>query len=297
MEFHGKIWLNTVMKANFTSNVVDDVKLLDKHQFHDRLHILNMLKSCCKERNMLKVKLIHGVLVKEDLITKDVYIATTLITTYAKCGALDKAQEVFEQLPVRNVVAWSALITGYAQLGEAHVVLELYRGMKSEGITPDSITFIVLLTACSHTGMVEEGEKLFDEMHAVYRITPTLEHYTCMIDLFGRAGNFKKTGNLLEKVSSHQLSLFLAILGSCHKWADVNLGKWAFEQSVMLDEKCAIAYVCMGNIYAAAKMYKEAMGIEAQRLEKEAYHNSRHHESDICTHMYLFTGAKLSKEM
>ena len=130
----------------------------------------------------------------------------------------------------------------------------MVRKMRTEGILPDLVTFLVLLVACNHSGFLAEGEILFDEMWVVYCLPPTLEHYACMIDLFGRAGNFKKTGNLLEKVSSHQLSLFLVILGSCHKWADVNLGKWAFEQSIQLDEKCTPAYICMQNIYAASGM-------------------------------------------
>ena len=205
------------------------------------------------------------------LLQNNVVLGGALVDMHAKCGALEKAQEVFEQIPVRNVVAWSALITGYAQLGEAHVVLELYRGMKLEGITPDSVTFIVLLTACSHTGMVVEGEKLFDEMHAMYHITPTLEHYTCMIDLFGRAGHFEKAVSVINEMpSSKHIAVWSALLGACQKWDNLELGIWAFENAIQIDKNQPSIYVCMSNIYAAAGRNEEAHKIEALRAHSEA---------------------------
>ena len=231
----------------FTSKMVEE---LPKVLFKDRSSLLNLIKTCGEEKNIVKVRKIHSDLLDRALISRDVYLTTALIRTYAKCGAMREAREVFEQLEVRDVLAWNTLLAGYAQLGQTKVIVNMVRQMRTEGILPDLVTFLVLLVACSHSGFLAEGEILFDEMWVVYCLPPTLEHYACMIDLFGRAGNFKKTGNLLEKVSSHQLSLFLAILGSCHKWADVNLGKWAFEQSIQLDEKCSAAYVCMENIYA-----------------------------------------------
>jgi pentatricopeptide repeat protein len=131
--------------------------------------------------------------------------------------------------------------------------------MGEEHIAPDEVTFLVLLTACSHAGLVKEGEKLFDAMRVFHRLDPTLKHYTCMIDLFGRAGHFDKAKAVLEKVP--HAALFLSMLNACRKWRNVNLGRWAFEQLVRLDRDCATAYVCMGNVYAAAGMQTEAIRI------------------------------------
>ena len=150
--------------------------------------------------------------------------------------------------------------------------------MKKQGIAPNLVSFLVLLSACSHAGLLEEGEMLFNDMCDIYSLTPMLEHYACMIDLFGRAGRFEKAEALLDKVApSGRLPLFLAILGACLKWVNVKLGRWAFEQSLELDETCSAIYVCMGNIYAAAGMHKEADEIEACRVsisgKKEKYHS------------------------
>jgi pentatricopeptide repeat protein len=118
---------------------------------------------------------------------------------------------------------------------------------------------------------VKEGERLFDEMSGPC-LTPNLEHYTCMIDLFGRAGYFDKVKALLDKVShAAHLPIYLNVLGSCGKWRDVKLGRWAFDQSIRLDEKCGAAYVCMQNIYAAVGMQIEAYRIELLRARNKAW--------------------------
>jgi pentatricopeptide repeat protein len=192
---------------------------------------------------------------EQDLVDNNPVLGTALVDMYSKCGSLKKAREAFEQLPLQDLVSWNCLITGYAQVGQADAVFELYNRMKAKGLVPNSVTFIVLLNACSHAGLAKEGESLFDEMRVAYCLAPTVEHYTCLIDLFGRAGHFAKVGVLLDEVShSGHLSIFRSILGSCGKWGSAKLGRWAFEQSIMLDENCAGLYICMGNISAADRM-------------------------------------------
>ena len=205
---------------------------------------------------------------RQGLLEKDVVLGTALVDMYSKCGDLEKAREVFECLPIRNVVSWSALIAGHAQSGQANAVLFLYKRMKAEGVIPNSVTFVVLLTACTHAGLVKEGEKLFHEMWATNHLHPMLEHYTCMIDLFCRAARMDKVNALLEKVShSCHLPLFLTILGACIEWKNVKLGRWAFEQSIALDKNCASAYVFMQNLYAAVDVQMEVDEIEAPRVK------------------------------
>ena len=198
-------------------------------------------------------------------------IGNILVSMYVKSGYLAIAQEMFQKLAIKDVVSWTALMAGYAQLGKANVVLDLFTKMKKQGIAPNLISFLILLSACSHAGLLEEGEMLFNDMCDIYSLTPMLEHYACMIDLFGRAGHFEKAEALLDKVApSGRLPLFLAILGACLKWVNVKLGRWAFEQSLQLDEKCTAAYVCMEKIYAKAGMPIEANEIEYWRVKNKA---------------------------
>ena len=233
----------------------------------------SVLKACGIVRSLEIGECIDSEVRKQGLLHKDVVLGTALVDMYFKCGALEKAQDAFEQLPVKSVVSWSALIEGYAQLGEANMALNMYERMKAENFVPNLVTFTVLLTACSHAGLVEEGQKLFDEMRIDYHLTPTLEHYSCMIDLFGRAGHFDKAKSFLNKVShlDDDLPLLLTLMGACRKWRNVKLGNWAFEQLVRLDETCSAAYVCMENIYASAGMQVEAHEIEFLRAKNKAW--------------------------
>ena len=161
----------------------------------------------------------------------------------------------------------------YGQSG----VLKLYREMMKHGILPSRVTILVLLTVCSHAGLLEEGEKLFDDMCGVYKLSPTLEHYTCMIDLFSRAGHFDKAVAMIEDIApSDRLQMLTVVLSACREWANVDLGKWAFESSMELDEKYAFPYVCMGNIYVVAGMQAEADEIEALRIRNGAWKMPRY---------------------
>ena len=236
------------------------------------------LKACGSIGAIEKGKQIHEDIVGRCLLEKDTVIGNALVDMYVKCGLMVKSREVFCELPVKNIEAWNSLIMGYAQLGQSNVVLDLFQKMRAECIVPDSITFLVLLTSCTHAGLFEEGEKLFDDMCFVFSFNPELEHCTCMIDLFCRAGHFDKAKVLLEKVkvllnnkepSHNNLPLFLAILGACRKWGNVDLGRWAFEQCLQLDRTCAAAYVFMGNIYIAADMHGEADRINCLRVSNE----------------------------
>ena len=195
---------------------------------------------------------------KLGLLKEDVVMSNALLDMDSKCGSLEKSRKLFETLLIRSVVSWSSLIAGYAKLGQANAALELYRRMKTEGIAPDLVLYTILLTACCHAGLVKEGEKLFDEMCNLYCLKPTLEHYTCMIDLYGRAGDFNKAKAILDKMQHcHHLPMFLSLLGSCREWRNVQLGIWVFKQSVQLGEECGAAFVCVGNILTASEMQIE----------------------------------------
>ena len=186
----------------------------------------------------------------QGLLEKEAVLGNALMDMYSKCGALEKARKVFEQLPVKSVVSWSALIEGYAQLGEANMALNMYERMKAENFVPNLVTFTVLLTACSHAGLVGEGQKLFDEMRIDYHLTPTLEHYSCMIDMLGRAGQLDKMVAIVEHMPLHpNRVVWSTILGACRKWGDTEVGGEAFLHALGLDDEDAASYVSMSNIY------------------------------------------------
>ncbi|KAI5066524.1 hypothetical protein GOP47_0019148 [Adiantum capillus-veneris] len=273
----------------------------------DRVTYACILKACGIMQDIDMGKQIHDEIVSQGLLNKDVVLCGALVDMYAKCGILLKSQKVFDELPVRdavswsaliagyaqqgqgeealycfqrmrsegfspNVVSWTSLIGGYAQQGQAKEALDCFQCMQKEGISPDAITFVNVLNACSHSGLVDEGEMYFDNMKKKYGIAPNNEHYTCMVDLFGRARLFDKAMKVITMMpSSEYPPVWSALLGACRKWGNVKLGRFAFERAVQLDQYDAAAYVLMSNIYAAAGLQEEAENIECMRIKNAAW--------------------------
>ena len=243
------------------------LKLYEKMCCHgpppDGYTFVCILKVCGESGSLEIGENIHAEVSEKELFQKETSLGNALVDMYVKCGVLPKAQEVFNELRVRDIVSWNVLLTAYAHLGHAKSVFLLFNKMlEEEDITPDHLSFLVLLSACSHAGLIEEGQILFSGMHTFYCLSPTLEHYTCMVDICSRAGCFDKAVIVVEGVvASNRLPLLLSLLSSCRKWGNVELGRWAFEQALMVDGNSAAAYVGMRNIYSAADILAEAENI------------------------------------
>jgi pentatricopeptide repeat protein len=243
-------------------------KMQDEGVYPNFVTFISVLKSCGIIGCLEVGESLHVKIKQQGLLENEIVLGNALVDMYAKCGSLKKAQEVFEMIPNQSVVAWNALICGQSQMGRARKVFELFDEMREKGILPDLISFLILLSACSHAGFVEEAQVIFDDMCHVYRLNPELEHMSCMVDLFGRAGRFDKLKGILTKLSNiDYLPLFAALLGACCKWVNVELGKWAFEKLVRLDGQRAASYVCMRNIYEAAGMDAEAVQLSLSAEE------------------------------
>ena len=140
--------------------------------------------------------------------------------------------------------------------------------MIREGKEPDTITSTIMLTTCSHSGLLEEAQSYFETMRkGDYGMIPSVEHYSCMIDVFGRAGHLGKALEMIKNMPfSANLTMWHTLMASCQKWGNVALGRLAFEHILQMDDKDRGPYVCMYNIYTAAGMQKDADKIEAMRL-------------------------------
>ena len=192
---------------------------------------------------------------------------------HAKCGSLDKAQDVFNKLPVRDIVSWNALLSGCAQQARGHEALKCFERLQSESLSPDEVTFQCILSACSHSGLMDEAQVIFGNMKTKYGIAPKVEHYTCMVMGFGCEGNFAKAMSIIKVMPwSDYPPLWLALLGACKKWGNLDLARLAFHQVVQLDCNSATAYILMANIYAAAGIQEDVNKLE--RVRKDASVNS-----------------------
>ncbi|KAH7427048.1 hypothetical protein KP509_10G028200 [Ceratopteris richardii] len=210
-----------------------------------------MLKACAILGTVNRGRVVHDEILKEGLLGTDAMLDNALVDMYAKCGVLRKAQLVLEEIPFRDVVCWNALIAGYAQQGESDRALSCFRKMELEGFHPDASTFLSLLTSCCHLGLLEEGCKCFISMITRYNITPDVNHYTCMVDLFGRAGQLQKAACLIAQMPfSDHGSVISALLTACRKLGDMSLGRWAFQRALQLDEIDGAVYALMCDIYS-----------------------------------------------
>jgi pentatricopeptide repeat protein len=240
------------------------------------------LKACGNMGSMDLGREIHAEVAKKGLVKANVLVGTTLVDMYAKCGALAQAQEVFDELVDRDLVAWNALLAGYAQLGRSETIFDALPKMIGEGSEPDGFTFSILLNTCSHSGLLEGGQMYFEHMEPYYGVVPTLEHYTCMVDLFCRAGSFDKSIAVVKDMPFYaDLTLWLTLLGACKKWGNVNLGFLAFDKAIRLDPKDASAYLLLHSIYKGAGMHEHASKIESMRVENEAWKTVRHCSWDV----------------
>ena len=231
-----------------------------------------LLKACGSIGAIDKGKQIHAeIKMKGLLLKKDVALGTALVDMYAKCGALAQAQQVLEELPIRNTLSWSALIAGYAQQGQGYEALKCFHRMQSDGISPDNITFLCVLSACGRAGLLHEAKTLLGEMTIRYGIAASLEHHICMVMVFGCAGHFDDAMSVINTMpSSDHLEAWIVLLGACRKWGNWKLGRLAFDQIMQLDSSCAAAYVLIDNIFLAAGMKEDAKKVEDMKLKYSA---------------------------
>ncbi|XP_011629106.1 pentatricopeptide repeat-containing protein ELI1, chloroplastic-like [Amborella trichopoda] len=202
------------------------------------------------------------------------YVSATLIDMYAKCGDIGKAFYVFERMPYRDVVAWDVMIEGFAMNGRGQEALRLFERMKMKGVEPDEITFVGVLSACSHAGLVDEAFKHFESMGSEFGILPKVEHFTCLVDLLGRAGRLRDALELIETMPMNPDSVIWgALLSACRIHGDIELAECALQHIVQIGSDDAANYVLLANIYSKKAKWEEAVKVrqlmKSKGLSKE----------------------------
>lgn len=193
-------------------------------------------------------------------------LANSLIHAYGRCASMVDAQIVFDALAQPDVVSWTALIAGYAREGNCHTSLQCYGVMLQAGIEPNTVTFLALLSACNHGGLVARGLEYFESMTRDYRLTPHVEHYATMVDLLGGAGHFSRVKDLMTSLPVQpDMAMLLCLLGACRKHRKVTLGKEVFDSAVRLQPSCTAAYVLMYHIYSDVGLWDHALEIHELR--------------------------------
>ncbi|MCO5562161.1 hypothetical protein L7F22_015787 [Adiantum nelumboides] len=183
-------------------------------------------------------------------VDSEMILATALIHMYGRCGSMCDAILVFNANPKKDLVIWNALLTAFALQGESNEVFLLFQKILVNGQKPNAVTFLAILTACNHAGLVEKSCSYIESMAKMNNIGPTVKHFTCLVDVLGRSGRLEEAAAVLAEVRMQpDLILWSSMLGACGKWSNVEIGRHAFEGALSLDDKHSVAFVSLSNMY------------------------------------------------
>ncbi|KAK4257533.1 hypothetical protein QN277_007107 [Acacia crassicarpa] len=223
----------------------------------NELTMASVLKACSSLAALDQGMQIHGRIVKYGF-SLEIPIGSALSAMYAKCGSMDEGYRVFCRMPTRDVISWNAMISGLSQNGYGNEALELFEEMRLEGTKPDHVTFVNLLSSCSHMGLVEQGWNYFRMMFDEFSIVPTVEHYACMVDILSRAGKLYEAKEFIESAKiDHGLCLWRILLGACKNYRKYDLGAYAGEKLMELGSPESSAYVLLSSIYTALGKWQD----------------------------------------
>ncbi|XP_038713617.1 pentatricopeptide repeat-containing protein At1g06143 isoform X2 [Tripterygium wilfordii] len=198
----------------------------------------------------------------------DVYIGSSLIDMYAKCGNLNKSLLVFYKLREKNLFCWNSVIDGLAVHGQAEEALAMFKRMEREKVTPNGVTFISVLSACNHAGLVEEGRKRFLSMTSDYSIPPQVEHYGCMVDLLGKAGLIEDALELIRTMKFEPNSVIWgALLGGCKLHRNLEIAQIAVNKLLVLEPNNSGYYTLLVNMYAEVNQWGQVGKLRATMKE------------------------------
>jgi pentatricopeptide repeat protein len=244
----------------------------------DNFTVVSLLTACASLGALPQGRALHAS-IEQRLVEEDVYLVTALVDMYMKCGRVDEATIVFQRMGERDVHTWSAMIAGLAFNGMGKVALEYFCQMKRDGFQSNSVTYIAVLTACSHSCLLNEGRLHFNEMRLLHRIHPQIEHYGCMVDLLARSGLLDEAMDLVQTMPMQPNAVIWgSILSACRVHKKIDLARHAAELLLKLEPDEDAVYVQLYNIYIDSRKWVDAsrirMLMEERGVKKTAGYSS-----------------------
>ncbi|KAL5786462.1 hypothetical protein ACOSQ2_008854 [Xanthoceras sorbifolium] len=231
---------------------------------------------------------VHANVIKLDCAS-DPFVGTSLIDMYAKCGNIEDAYQLFKRMDAKNIGLWNAMLVGLAQHGNGDEALKLFKVMKTQSVAPDRVTFIGVLSACSHSGLVSEAYEYFHSMNETYGIEPEIEHYACLVDALGRAGQTQQAEELMVTMPFEaSASMYRALLGACRVQGDTETGKRLAERLLSLEPSDSAAFVLLSNIYAAANQWDDVTDARRTMKRKNVKKDPGFSWIDVKNKLHLF---------
>ncbi|XP_077220250.1 pentatricopeptide repeat-containing protein At3g12770-like isoform X2 [Tasmannia lanceolata] len=236
---------------------------LEESVVPDRVTMMTVLGACGQIAALQFGMCAHAYIARNGF-ARDIMVGTSLVDMYTKCGSLGCSRQVFDEMSERNLVSWSVMIAGYGLHGRGREAVASFKEMKGEGILPDEVTFTSVLSACSHAGLLDEGREIFLQMRTEYTLSPKVEHYSCMVDLLGRAGLIDEAYELLRNMEVEpNADVWAALLSACRVHHNVKLSEIAAQNAFVLRPEGIGLYISLSNIYAMEKRWDDVEMVRA----------------------------------
>ncbi|PKA50785.1 Pentatricopeptide repeat-containing protein [Apostasia shenzhenica] len=242
----------------------------------DHATFVTALTACSTITALHRGRQCHAACIKFSL-EFDILLCNALMNMYSRCGSIDDAESIFETMRSRDLISWNTIIAAFAHHGLYHKVSNLLHKMECNGFIPNGVSFLSLLSACRHSGKVDESLNWFNLMVSKYRITPRTEHYACLVDILSRAGILEKACKHIKEMTfdaeEESSYIWAALLGACQMKKNLRVGELAAEKLLQLDPKSSGTYIMLSNLYAEAGLWEEVTKVRDKmkdnRVKKE----------------------------
>ncbi|KAJ4950553.1 hypothetical protein NE237_027385 [Protea cynaroides] len=229
----------------------------------DAVTIASILPACGDLSALMQGRKIHEYVVQKRLCP-NLFLENALVDMYAKCGCLQDARQAFDGMQRRDVASWTSMISAYGMNGQGLHALALFSKMQDSGLVPDPIAFVSVLSACSHSGLLDKGRYYFKLMTDQYRMVPRIEHYACMVDLLGRAGHVDEAYSFIKQMPTEPNErVWGALLSACRVYSNMTIGLVAADHLFQLVPEQAGYYVLLSNIYAKAGRWNDVTTVRS----------------------------------
>ncbi|CAN6442862.1 unnamed protein product [Victoria cruziana] len=270
----------TAMVAGFIENGMNEKAVLFYHHMLDKgveeneYTFATILKSFSSLSSLRQGRQVHARIVKSGF-GSDLLVQNALIDAYSKCGSIIDAQIVFVSMRDHDKVSYTTMIGGLAQHGMGKEALDLFEAMKDKGLHADDVTYLSILSACSHSGLVDKGLQIFQSMRKLHSFKPRKEHFACVVDMLGRAGRLEEAEEFIKNVSvESDAYVWEALLGACRIHGDMELGIRSAKKVIELGQEKDGVHVSLSSIYAVKGMWEEKgkvrLKVEGNASRKEA---------------------------
>ncbi|XP_042484815.1 pentatricopeptide repeat-containing protein At4g21065-like [Macadamia integrifolia] len=265
------IWNAIIAACSQKGQGISALNMLRDMQLHNvepnMVTMVSALPACARLAALQQGKEIHQFIIRHELDTCN-FIWNALIDLYGRCGSIKTARRVFDVMPQRDLVSWNVMIAGYGMHGFGMDAVNLFHHLRATGLKPNHYTFTNLLSACSHSGLIDEGWEYFEMMKSEYSLDPAVEQYACIVDLLARAGQLDETMAFIKEMPLEPNSaVWGSLLGACRIHCKPQLAEYAAGFLLELEPQNSANYILLANIYSAAGRWEDAAKI--RRLMRE----------------------------